>query len=270
MTTIRRNWNRTELLLAMNLYCRIPFGRQHSHAPEIIELAEILGRTPGSVAMKLNNLTSLDPEEQARGIKGLLGASRLDRQIWDEFEHNKEEIAAESELLWRKLVDKNDIHLPSEKLTESTDEKPSFSEDINLPKGPTEVVRKQKVRLAQGFFRRTVLAVYLEKCCISDIPIPQLLIASHILPWADFPNERINPCNGLCLSRLHDAAFDEGLITFDEDYRLVLSQRIKDYFPNESLQKNFSYYEGKPLRMPEKFLPNINFISHHQEHIFQD
>jgi predicted restriction endonuclease len=270
MTAIRKPWNRTELLLAINLYFRIPFGRQHSHAPEIIELAEILGRTPGSVAMKLNNLTSLDPEEQARGIKGLPGASSLDRQIWGEFEKNKEEIAAESELLWRKLVDKNDIHLSSEKLTESTEEKLFFNEDINLPKGPTEVIRKQKVRLAQGFFRRTIMAVYLKKCCISEIPIPQLLIASHILPWADFPDERINPCNGLCLSRLHDAAFDEGLITFDKDYRLVLSQRIKDYFPNESLQRNFSSYEGRSLRMPEKFFPNIKFISHHQEHIFQD
>lgn len=93
----------------MNLYCRIPFGRQHSHAPEIIDLAQVLGRTPGSVAMKLNNLTSLDPEEQARGIKGLPGASKLDRQIWDDFHKNWEEMAAESELLWRKIFQNQDL-----------------------------------------------------------------------------------------------------------------------------------------------------------------
>jgi predicted restriction endonuclease len=268
MPTIRKPWDRTELLLAMNLYCRIPFGRQHSHTPEVIDLANVLGRTPGSVAMKLNNLTSLDPDEQARGIKGLLGASKLDRQIWDDFHKNWEEMAAESELLWRKIVQNQDLPRSLEKIAEPLEEK-TFSDDgFKLPKGPTESIRTQKVRLGQGFFRRTVLAIYIGRCCISDIPMSELLIASHILPWAVFPGERTNPCNGLCLSRLHDAAFDEGLITFDEDYRLVLSQRLKDYFPNESLQINFSSYEGKPLRMPEKFFPNKKFLAHHQEHIF--
>lgn len=274
MPAIRKPWNRTELLVAMNLYCRIPFGRQHSHAPEVIKLAQVLGRTPSSVAMKLNNFTSLDPEEKARGIKGLPGASRLDRQIWDHFHTDWEEMAAESELLWKQLVEKpvteNQDSPPSlEKPVEAPQEK-TFSNDIlKLPIGPTESIRTQKVRLAQGFFRRTVLAAYLGRCCISDIPIPEFLIASHILPWALFPEQRINPCNGLCLSRLHDTAFDEGLITFDEDYRLVLSRRLKDYLPNESLQVNFSSYEGKSLRMPEKFFPEIKFLAHHREHIFQ-
>lgn len=270
MPSIRKPWSRTELLLVMNLYCRIPFGRQHSHAPEVIKLAQVLGRTPGSVAMKLNNFTSLDPEEKARGIKGLPGASKLDQQVWDEFHRNWEEMAADSELLWKQMVDNQDLPPSFEKPAENAEEK-VFPSDINkLPTGPTESIRTQKVRLAQGFFRRTVLAAYLGRCCISNIPIPELLIASHILPWALFPEQRINPCNGLCLSRLHDTAFDEGLITFDEDYRLVLSRRLKDHLPNKSLQVNFSSYEGQPLRMPEKFFPEMKFLNHHQEHIFQE
>ncbi|EXI80173.1 MAG: hypothetical protein AW10_01950 [Candidatus Accumulibacter appositus] len=95
-----KGWQRDELLLAMNLYCRIPFGRQRSGAPEVIELAEALGRTPGSVAMKLNNLTSLDPQELARGVKGLHGASRLDRLVWEEFQTDWESLVLESERLW--------------------------------------------------------------------------------------------------------------------------------------------------------------------------
>lgn len=269
MPAIRKPWDRTELLLAMNLYCCIPFGRQHSHAPEVIRLAQVLGRTPGSVAMKLNNFTSLDPEEKARGIKGLPGASRLDRQIWDKFHTDWEEMAAESELLWKQLVENGDLASSVEKPVEVIEEKTFSNDTLKFRIGPTEGIRTQKIRLAQGFFRRTVLAAYLGRCCISDIPIPELLIASHILPWAFFPEQRTNPCNGLCLSKLHDAAFDQGLITFDEDYRLVLSQRLKNHLPNESLQLNFSSYEGKPLRMPEKFFPNIKFLSHHQEHIFQ-
>jgi putative restriction endonuclease len=193
MPNIRKPWNRTELLLAMSLYCRIPFGRQHSHAPEVIKLAQVLGRTPGSVAMKLNNLTSLDPKEKARGIKGLPGASKLDQKVWDEFHKNWEGMAADSELLWKQMVDNQDLPPSLEKPVENAEEK-KFPSDINkLPTGPTESIRTQKVRLAQGFFRRTVLAAYLGRCCISNIPIPELLIASHILPWALFPEQRINP-----------------------------------------------------------------------------
>ncbi|MDS4068720.1 MAG: HNH endonuclease [Candidatus Competibacter sp.] len=271
MSAIRKPWNRTELLLAMNLYCRIPFGRQHSHAPEVIQLAQVLGRTPGSVAMKLNNFTSLDPEEKARGIKGLLGASRLDRQIWESFNNNWEDMAAESELLWKRLVENKNVplSLSPEKPSTIPEDNNFSNENIKLPTGQIEGFRTQKVRLAQGFFRRTVLAAYLGRCCISDIPISELLIASHILPWALFPEQRINPYNGLCLSRFHDAAFDQGLITFDEDYCLVLSQRLKNYLPNDSLSSNFSCYEGKSLRMPEKFFPDARFISHHREHIFE-
>ena len=71
MTAIRKDWTRDEHILAFNLYCKIPFGRQHSRAPEIIGLAKLLGRSTGSVALKLNNFSRLDPELKARGIKGI-------------------------------------------------------------------------------------------------------------------------------------------------------------------------------------------------------
>ena len=84
------NWSRQELLLALNLYLETPFGKQHKAYPPIVELARNIGRTPSAVAMKLNNLTSLDPSEKARGIRGLTGASKLDRMVWAEFENNRE------------------------------------------------------------------------------------------------------------------------------------------------------------------------------------
>jgi len=259
VTSRRKPWTRDELVLVMNLYCRIPFGRQHSRAPEVIDLAQALGRTPGSVAMKLNNFTSLDPEEKARGITGLEGASRLDQEVWNDFHADWENMAAGSELLWESVVTKRE---PGQARV-SHAELPQV-----VPAGPTEGARTVRVRLAQSFFRRAVLAVYEGRCCISDNPVPELLVASHILPWADFPEQRVNPSNGLCLSRLHDAAFDRGLVTFDEGYRLVVSKRIKDCLPNEAVRVNFSVYEGRPLRMPEKFFPGSRFLQHHRENIF--
>lgn len=64
-------WTYDETLLAFELYCRIPFGKINSTHPEIIKLALLLNRTPAAVSMKMCNLARLDPEEIARGIKGL-------------------------------------------------------------------------------------------------------------------------------------------------------------------------------------------------------
>jgi len=253
--TIRKPWNRGELLLVMNLYCRIPFGRQHSRAPEVIELAIALGRTPGSVAMKLNNLTSLDPEELARGVKGLPGASQLDRRVWNEFHEDWERLAIESEQL-RQQVNQSP--------------QPEISDLDAAIEGPTETERTVKVRLAQSFFRRMVLTTYQSQCCVSGNPIPELLVASHILPWASHPKHRVNPRNGLCLSRLHDGAFDQGLIAFDDDYRLLLSRRIRDHLSHQAIRDNFVCYEGKPLKLPEKFYPDRRFLAGHRERLFQD
>jgi len=66
----RRRWTRDELLLAIHLYWRIPFGLQYSGNHQVIALAGVLDRTPSSVAMKLSNLSSLDPEERAGGLRG--------------------------------------------------------------------------------------------------------------------------------------------------------------------------------------------------------
>lgn len=251
---IRKPWKRDELLLVMNLYCRIPFGRQHSRASEVIELANALGRTSGSVAMKLNNLTSLDPEELARGVRGLPGASRLDRQVWQEFHDDWEQLAVESEQLRQQVTPSprreiDDLHAANT--------------------GPTEAEQTVKVRLAQSFFRRAVLTVYQGQCCISGNPIPELLVASHILPWASHPQHRVNPRNGLCLSRLHDGAFDQGLIAFDDEYRLILSKRLTDHLTHPAICDNFARYEGKPLKLPEKFFPDTDFLAAHRSSIFQ-
>src|SRR4051794_31059898 len=105
----RRRWTRDELLLVLHLYERIPFGQQHQSNPRVIELAHALSRTPGSTAMKLNNFTSLDPEEKERGIKGLVGASTLDRKVWSEFRASAD-VVEESEELWETRMERE--HLP--------------------------------------------------------------------------------------------------------------------------------------------------------------
>lgn len=255
----RRPWTREETLLALNLYYRTPFGRQHSRNPEIIQLASVIGRTPDSVSMKLNNFTSLDPLEQARGVSGLKGASNLDRAIWEEFHANAEAVAAESELLWQQRVSPTPTPRPS-----GEPGIPGTLPTWQPFTGPDEALRQQRVRLGQSFFRKTVLANYNYKCCITGLDTPELLRASHIVPWSESSEHRVNPSNGLCLSALHDAAFDRYLISVNPDnLHLHVSPRLMQSKPATFIEQHFLQYQGKPIALPERHLPERTLIQRH-------
>ena len=158
-------WTRDELLLAFNLYCKIPFSKTTSKNPAIIQLGQLIGRSAAAVAMKLGNLGSFDPSLHSRGISGLTRASRADRQIWDEFNSDWERLAVESEMAMSRLGLQ-----PEPDETKEHDHLTSTSSyTVKEPSGPSEVVRQAKIRLHQTFFRQTVPSAYGFKCCICGI-----------------------------------------------------------------------------------------------------
>ncbi len=249
------NWTSEQLKLAFNCYCQTPFGKLHNRNPQIIRLAELIGRTPSALAMKLVNFASLDPSITSTGRKGLSGASALDREIWDEFHADWERLTVECEQLRQYLLHQHGF-------------KPSVTNevghDITLTDftGETrEAIVQQRVK--QNFFRRAVLASYRGRCCISGVSDSRLLVASHIVPWSADKANRLNPSNGLCLSPIHDKAFDSYLFTLSDDWRVVLSERIKaskDTF----LRKVFWPSDGKQIEMPERFAPDPSLIAKHR------
>ena len=95
-------WTRDELILAINLYCKLPFGKMHKANSKIIKFAALIGRTPSSIALKLGNFASFDPTLKERGIKGASNASKLDKEIWNEFYNNWDLALIESEKLLAK------------------------------------------------------------------------------------------------------------------------------------------------------------------------
>lgn len=227
-----KRWSRDELIVAMNLYCKLPFGQLDHRTHIIIEVAQKLGRTPSSLAMKLSNFASLDPTLQQHGIRGLQGASQADREIWQEFNESWEELGAESEQRFQALFEDAvpEVSFPTSRSHKTANtRKPSKKQ----PSSSTEAEAMIKVRVGQDFFRQTVFANYDARCCITGNPIPELLIASHILPWSKYPEHRLNPHNGLCLSKTQDAAFDRGLIAFDSNYRLILSNYLQNFCQNQ-------------------------------------
>ncbi len=250
-------WTREELILAINLYCKLPFGKMHSRNPEIVKLAILINRTPNSVAYKLVNFASLDPSLQQRGIKGASNSSKLDKQIWNEFYNNWDAALIESEEL---LAKKN--HTSIETLNQV-----KIEIDIEkLPKGKVKE-RIVKARVNQCIFRKIVLATYNNACCITEIDNSDLLVASHIVPWSKDEKNRLNPMNGLCLNALHDKAFDKGLITINaDDYSIKISSKLKQKNISDSTFQNFHHFEGKSITVPDKFLPAKELLKIHNDY----
>jgi len=100
----RREWTRDELIMAFNLYCKIPFGRIHLRNPQVIELASAIGRSPSAVSWKLANFARLDPTLKKRNIAGASHGARSEIEIWDEFNGNWEKLSFESEHLLEKIT----------------------------------------------------------------------------------------------------------------------------------------------------------------------
>lgn len=251
----RKNWTREQLKLAFYFYCQTPFGQLHSKNKKVIELADLIGRTPSALAMKCVNFASLDPAITVTGRSGLSNASQLDRETWDEFHADWERLAVECEHLRQ--------HLLHEKgLSDAPIEDDASNVDIADYTGETRRVIVQQ-RIKQAFFRRAVLSSYRGRCCISGVSEPRLLVASHIVPWSDDKANRLNPSNGLCLSAIHDRAFDAHMFTLSDDWRVILSVSIKatkDAF----LREVFCSIEDKRIEMPERFAPEPSFIAQHR------
>jgi putative restriction endonuclease len=253
----RRPWIREELILALNLYLKLPFGKLHHGTPEIIHLANILDRTPNSIAMRLSNFASVDPFHKQRGIKGLTGGQKQVEPIWNEFNRNKEELLFESERILANLEHKT-LETKFAEILSGTE---NLSEETK--------VREVKTRVNQNAFRQIVLANYSSKCAITGVDIPELLIASHIIPWSQNEQERLNPENGICFSALYDKAFDKGLIGISEDYQILISTEIKSKENKAYYPEIFGKLNGSKLQLPQKYLPRKEFLEFHLDTIFK-
>ena len=250
-------WRREQLLVAFYLYCRMPFGKMHSRNPDIIRYANLIGRTPSALAMKLTNIASLDPAILNSGRSGLPGASAADRAMWDEMNADWDTFSLASYHAIECLDTLADMK-------QSLDEE--LADEFSDYEGSNRVV-VTTARIGQNLFRKSVLSAYNNRCCISGLSHPKFLIASHIVPWRDDPQNRLNPCNGLCLSVLHDKAFDQGLLAITGDMTVVVSPQLKQS-PDTFLKESVLAFEGKSIELPEKFMPDEVFLSHHFQNIF--
>ena len=246
-------WTDDEMILALDLYFKLPFGRLNHTTPEVIDLANMIGRTNNSVALRLSNYAACDPYILNSGRHGMSSGVDRCQPYWDKYSENREKLFLDAENI-RAKYKKVDIE---KHLSISKEDFVGYERDAVI-----------KQRVNQNAFREMVLANYENRCAITCINLPQLLIASHIIPWAKDEKERINPENGICLSPLYDMAFDKGLIGVRTDYTIILSKEIKEHKNEPFYEKYFASIGDKSIRLPLEHIPNKNFLEYHLENIF--
>jgi putative restriction endonuclease len=121
----------------------------------------------------------------------------------------------------------------------------------------------------QSVFRQMVLVNYSTKCAITGIDIPELLLASHIMPWSKNEEHRLNPENGICLSALYDKAYDKGIIGINNNYQIILSTSLKQKKDTTFFKQHFAPIENLKIIEPVKYLPRKEFLEFHMDTIFQ-
>jgi putative restriction endonuclease len=233
------------------LYSQIPFGTIHMRNPKVIELAILLGRSPGSVSYKLSNFARLDPSLQERGIRGSPHGAKGEEEVWHEFARRPDALVYESARL---LADR--LGCSVENVAEV--------DESELPPPGVEREAIVRLRVNQGFFRNRVLSAYEFRCCVTGLGATELLVASHIVPWAEDPANRLNPKNGLCLNALHDRAFDRHLMWVDPDFMVRFAPSLHESaVSNETSLTWLLSFEGSHLKLPKRFVPDVDFLRQH-------
>jgi len=219
----------------------------HHRNPDVIALANIIGRSAGAVAYKLANFAALDPTLERRGMANY---SEADEALWREFEASPEEVMLEAE-----------------SRVSATGEASLIDEiEGDFPTGVMghERLTLVRARVSQAYFRRMVLARFDSTCCMTGLRVPALLVASHIVRWADDPRLRLRPENGLCLNALHDRAFEVGMIQVDDDLRVQVREDLRDAPP--STARDFLLRsDGVRLILPARVSVSSALLGRHRE-----
>ncbi|MDD4847992.1 MAG: HNH endonuclease [Bacteroidales bacterium] len=246
---MNKPWSREETIIAFNVYCKIPFNCSSKTNPTIIKYANIIGRSPSALNMKIGNIGRLDPDLKIKGISGLTHGAQMEEEVWNEFYRNPESLAFESERLIAQFANKNIEEISSIRIDD-------------LPQGvERETIIKQRVN--QSFFRATVMSAYNFRCCISGVGNPELLEACHISEWSQDPVNRLNPKNGICMNTFFHKAYDKYLMSITPDFDIIISDRLLDNVMEQHFKDYLMTLRGHKITMPEKFTPQKDFLEIH-------
>lgn len=136
---------------------------------------------------------------------------------------------------------------------------------IQQIKEETIEAREEELILRSYIFRKAVLRIYNKQCAVSGLKIESakqtlLVDACHIVPFAQTYDDTIR--NGIALSPTLHRAFDNGLISISDNYKVLVHPQLKDYYPKAGIRQ----YEHKTILLPkeEKFYPSLQRLAEHR------
>ena len=245
-----QSWTRDDFLVTLGLYFDDPEIEKRQDDDRVKEIADLMGRSTGSVSSRLGNFRALDPHSDS----GMENVGKPAQEIWDEYYGNEEELAREAELARERfeagvIVDDTvGVGLTGDNGEVTTGEKTSTSTR----------------RIGQGDFRRVVRNRYDDTCVLCDVDEPGLLQAGHILDWSEFEDARGDPANGLLLCYTHHRAFDLNMFTLSDDYEIMVRPRLDTN--SEFLIQTVLSREGTSVTFPND-PPSAEYLERHNDRI---
>ncbi len=142
----------------------------------------------------------------------------------------------------------------------------TYRQKIRALPTTTEAERTVIQRIGQDIFREALLDFWAGRCAVTGLDQPELLRASHMKPWAACASdeERLDPFNGLLLAVHWDAAFDCGLVSFDDDGSVLFSSALTSAghtLLDTDINRSKSGFSVRPEHRP--------YLHHHRGHIWQ-
>jgi putative restriction endonuclease len=249
---MRKKWTYLETALCLYAYMnagrKVPTGANHL----IAELSKLTLRTKDSIILKTANFRSLDHSVLSKGMSHV---SKLDRLVWLTLERSPQRL----QRIWDETL--NDRY--AKKKLSDGDDRVAFNP---IATGVTK--RAINTRIGQEALRSLTLENYNYACSFCGLDYPDILIASHIVPWSKRADIRGDPRNVICLCANHDRAFDRGILSIDNEYKILVSKGIKRYAQTDAI---FGSISGNKILLPsdKRLWPDKNFLRYHRKKIFQ-
>jgi len=251
-------WTHDQLLAAFYLYLQLKPNEIQSPSPLVSLFALHLGKPKEAITAKLRTLAQLDPVLANQSIRSSDNVTELDQKVATEFQNRWTATVLTASDAYEDIVGAYKEALDPPQISAS-----DAAYLFNAGQTREAIVQ---VRVNQRIFRKAILNGYDSTCCISGLKNEKLLIASHIVPWSMDVENRLNPENGLCLSALHDRAYDQGLITVLPDFTIRVSPRLLKQKGNSFLSHSLLRYDGRKITLPGRFQPRTDFLKSHSRH----
>ena len=125
---------------------------------------------------------------------------------------------------------------------------------------PTDSVpTRMRRRRGQARIRGLITQTYGGQCAVCDVEDNRLLIASHIVGWAESPEHRGNLSNVICLCRFHDALFEAHYWTLTDDLSPLAAPGVTSHTVRVLLEQMVHF------RCPNQFRPAVEFVRAHRQ-----